>query len=185
MSNEQQFDDRVKRMFQGESVAAPSHLEERVFAQLAPAPWSKRLGLTGGVLLICAVGWWSALDDSSESMELTPKQTSAEISVVEPAPIREDVVDFGETNGSVEFQSDGVSSAGQAKQGDSAEVHPNGLMKEEGTTDASSLQSETFLLELLDRVPAVSIDLDSSSPSNLKQATEEQWVMPAVVKVKN
>ena len=96
MSNEEQFDDRVKRMLEGESIAPPANLEERLFAQLAPSPWPKRLGLSMGVLLVCGAGWWSALSEPEGALNVPSIEigsdiaSAAEIVVV---PVASDEVD--------------------------------------------------------------------------------------------
>jgi hypothetical protein len=185
MSNEQQFDDRVKRMFQGESVAPPAHVEERLFAQLAPSPWAKRLGLTGGVLLICAAGLWNALDESSATMEAAPLAPPTESLSIETATISKEVTDLASANGTVEFHSEMSSSSDRSVQSSSAGASSNGLTKEEVLSKESSTQIESPSLQSLDRVPASPIDLDCALPSDLQQAPEEQLVLPAVVKVKN
>ncbi len=172
MSNEEQFDDRVKRMFQGESIAPPANLEERLFAQLAPSPWPKRLGLSMGVLLVCGAGWWSALSEPEGALNVPSIETvsdiasAAEIVVV---PVASDEVDPKASLESLETM--------ETSQVEEIQV------RTEPDTEPSTLNQHA--LQSLERLPVESIPLESSEASTLQETNQNQWVLPAVVKLKN
>lgn len=184
MSIDEQFDDRVKRMFQGESIAPPVHLEERMFAQLAPSPWPKRLGLSVGVLLVCGAGWWSTLSETEGALFVPSHETVSEIpSAAETValPLVGDEVapkasaESLETNAISEFEATPAQST--------IEKHVPQTTDQQAATEPSLLNHH--VLESLGRLPLGSIPLENSEVSTLQQSTDEQWVLPAVVKLKN
>ena len=172
MSNEEQFDDRVKRMFQGESIAPPANLEERLFAQLAPSPWPKRLGLSMGVLLVCGAGWWSALSEPEGALNVPSIETVSDIASaaeIVAVPVASDEVDPKASLESLETM--------ETSQVEELQV------RTEPDTEPSTLNQQA--LQSLERLPVESIPLESSEASTLQETNQNQWVLPAVVKLKN
>lgn len=172
MSNEEQFDDRVKRMFQGESIAPPANLEERLFAQLAPSPWPKRLGLSMGVLLVCGAGWWSALSEPEGALNVPSIETVSDIASaaeIVAVPVASDEVDPKASLESLETM-------------DTSQVE-EAPVRTEPDTEPSTLNQQA--LQSLERLPVESIPLESSEASTLQETNQNQWVLPAVVKLKN
>lgn len=184
MSNEEQFDDRVKRMFQGESIAPPANLEERLFAQLAPSPWPKRLGLSMGVLLVCGAGWWSALSEPERALNVPSIETGSDIASaaeIVALPVASDEVDPKafleslETMETSEFEEEPVPTK-QRK-------HAPKVTEQQADTEHATLNQQA--LHSLERLPVESIPLENSEASTLQETNQNQWVLPAVVKLKN
>ncbi len=181
MSNEEQFDGHVRRMFQGESVSPPIHLEERVFAQLAPSPWPKRLGLGFGVLLVCFAGWKGMLSEPDKPQVQSPFEAGSEIQgEIEGAAFP--VVSEG-TDGSIDpNMSEGVF-VEEPKQIQSDKVIREAVNCTELSKNNTISQNQKAI-ESLERLPLESISVENAEESKL-QESEEQWVLPAVVKLKN
>ena len=172
MSNEEQFDDRVKRMFQGESIAPPANLEERLFAQLAPSPWPKRLGLSMGVLLVCGAGWWSALSEPERALNVPSIETVSDMASaaeIVALPVASDEVDPKAFLESLETMD--TSQVEELQVRTKPDTEPS-------TPDIQALQS-------LQRLPVESISLENPEASTLQETDQDQWVLPAVVKLKN
>ena len=184
MSNEEQFDDRVKRMFQGESIAPPANLEERLFAQLAPSPWPKRLGLSMGVLLVCGAGWWSALSEPEGALNVPSHETSSEITSAAEAVAQPLALDEVAPKASVESLETKVVSEPDATPVHVAiEKNVPRVTAQQAATESSELNHQ--VLESLERLPVESISLENSEVSALQESNDDQWVLPAVVKLKN
>lgn len=179
MSNEKRFDDRVKRMFQAESVAPPAELEERLFSQLRPSPWPKRLGLSVAVVLISLVGWQGLVSETEgsdapanqESMPdanhevvtlAAPERQNASIEAVPPV----EELPLGEAE--QEFLS--------------VEEYDSAIFEEKHLTHSE--RKTPILLQALDRVPIATIVEDDFEALELQEKPNE-WVLPAVVKLKN
>ncbi len=172
MSNEEQFDDRVKRMFQGESIAPPANLEERLFAQLAPSPWPKRLGLSMGVLLVCGAGWWSALSEPEGALNVPSIETRSDIASaaeIVTVPVASDEVAPKASLESLETM-------------DTSQVDDLQVLTKPDTEPSTPNQQA---LQSLERFPVESIPLESLEASTLQETNQNQWVLPAVVKLKN
>jgi hypothetical protein len=184
MSNEEQFDDRVKRMFQGESIAPPASLEERLFAQLAPSPWPKRLGLSMGVFLVCGAGWWGALSDPEVALTVPSLETASEITSATETEVLPLVSDGIAPKASVESLQTMVSSEDEGTSArPTAEKHVPRVTDQQSGTDLSTKNQQA--LESLERLPVGSIPLENTEESTLQKSNEDQWVLPAVVKLKN
>lgn len=184
MSNEEQFDDRVKRMFQGESIAPPANLEERLFAQLAPSPWPKRLGLSMGVLLVCGAGWWNALSESEGALNVPSIETVSDIAVAAETvavPVASDEVDPKASLESLETMD--TSQVEEAPVRTKPGKHAPRVTEQQADTEPSTLNQQA--LQSLERLPVESIPLESLEASTLQETNQNQWVLPAVVKLKN
>jgi len=184
MSNEEQFDDRVKRMLEGESIAPPANLEERLFAQLAPSPWPKRLGLSMGVLLVCGAGWWSALSEPEGALNVPSIEigsdiaSAAEIVVV---PVASDEVDPKASLESLETME--TSQVEEAPVRTKPGKHAPKVTEQQADMEHSTLNEQA--LQSLERLPVESIPLENAETSTLQETNQNQWVLPAVVKLKN
>ncbi len=184
MSNEEQFDDRVKRMLEGESIAPPANLEERLFAQLAPSPWPKRLGLSMGVLLVCGAGWWSALSEPEGALNVPSIEigsdiaSAAEIVVV---PVASDEVDPKASLESLETME--TSQVEEAPVRTKLEKRAPKVTEQQADMEHSTLNEQA--LQSLERLPVESIPLENAETSTLQETNQNQWVLPAVVKLKN
>ena len=184
MSNEGQFDDRVKRMFQGESIAPPASLEERLFAQLAPSPWPKRLGLSMGVLLVCGAGWWSALSEPDGALNVLSIETVSDITSaaeIVVLPVASDEVAPKESLESRETID--TAQVEETLVGTLTGKHTPTVTEQQAETETSIMNQQA--LESLGRLPVESIPLENSEASTLQKANEDQWVLPVVVKLKN
>ena len=184
MSNEEQFDDRVKRMFQGESIAPPANLEERLFAQLAPSPWPKRLGLSMGVLLVCGAGWWGALSEPEVALNVPSIETVSDIASaaeIVALPVASDEVDPKASLESLETMD--TSQVEEAPVRTKPGKHAPRVTEQQADTEPSTLNQQA--LQSLERLPVESIPLESLEASTLQETNQNQWVLPAVVKLKN
>ena len=184
MSNEEQFDDRVKRMFQGESIAPPANLEERLFAELAPSPWPKRLGLSMGVLLVCGAGWWSALSEPEGALNVPSIETVSDMASaaeIVAVPVASDKVAPKASLESLETME--TSQVEEAPVRTKPGKHAPKVIEQQADTEPSTLNQQA--LQSLERLPVESIPLESSEASTLQEINQNQWVLPAVVKLKN
>ena len=184
MSNEEQFDDRVKRMLEGESIAPPANLEERLFAELAPSPWPKRLGLSMGVLLVCGAGWWSALSEPERALNVSSIETGSDIASaaeIVALPVASDEVDPKAFLESLETME--TSQVEEAPVRTKPGKHAPKVIEQQADTEPSTLNQQA--LQSLERLPVESIPLESSEASTLQETNQNQWVLPAVVKLKN
>lgn len=181
MSNEEQFDGHVRRMFQGESVSPPIQLEERVFAQLAPSPWPKRLGLGFGVLFVCFAGWKGMLSEPDKPQLQSPFEAGSEIQG-ETQGAAFPVVSDG-TDGSIDPDMSEGFVVDEPKHSQSDKVNHEAVNWAELSENNTILQNEKAV-ESLERLPLESISNENAEESKL-QESEEQWVLPAVVKLKN
>ena len=179
MSNEEQFDGRVKRLFQAESVAPPAELEERLFSQLNPSPWPKRLGIGAVIVAVSFAGWYGSVSelDKSEPLPLlesvSKAQPEVELSAI-PVELNAaaDVPVLPEKRIDGEAEDETVSAQ--------ADEHPsNQKAPLESTKPLEHVQ-----MDPLNRVPVTEIPGEDPDASTLQEGRKE-WVLPAVVKLKD
>ena len=167
----EQFDQHIRGMYEGETVAPPAGLEDAVFGQLNRVRWTQRAVMA--VLMISAVGagyWGLANSQSEEVVEKTsvvkdavaaPEQSRADEAVAKPEVMEQ--VALPST-----ISTHAVSPPFTQPQAEQ-EMHSNSMEQ----------------LETIQAIPASSLGTDDLDSGNIQVKTEDHWVIPVVVKLKH
>ncbi len=167
----EQFDQHIRGMYEGESVAPPAGLEDAVFGQLNRMRWTQRAVVA--VLMVSAVGagyWGLAHSQIEEAVEKTsimqevvvaPEESRVDEAVAEPEVLEQ-----------IQLPSTISTHAASPPftQPHAAQEMPS---------------NPTEQLETIQAIPASSLGTADLDSGNIQVKTEDHWVIPVVVKLKH